>query len=239
MRTPGMPKKIMKSIFDYPCGNLEGANYPDAMRSVSPTDMKGVDLPEGFKIDLAAIDLYRDRERGIPAYNDFRRKMHLKPWKSWKKMTGDTESAKKLEAIYGSAPEGIEKCNLLVGDLYEKKIPGFAISEISFIIFLLMASRRLDADPYLNELFTEEYYTPFGIRHIENVSGLLDLLKRHYPDIAKPFIKKGQSAFKPIYGPEKWTEAVENALPKDLVNLWAETKKSNEAFFNNLSDTEC
>lgn len=238
MRTPGMPKKVMKSIFDYPCGNLEGANYPDAMRDVSPTDMKGVDLPEGFKIDLAAIDLYRDRERGIPAYNDFRRKINLKPWKSWKKMTADAETAKKLEAIYGPAPEGIEKCDLLVGELYEKKIPGFAISETSFIIFLLMASRRLDADPYLNELFTEEYYTQFGIKHIENVSGLLDLLKRHYPDIAEPFVNKGQSAFKPIYGPEKWTEAVDNALPKDLLNLWAETKKANDAFFNDLSDNK-
>lgn len=38
-------------------------------------------------------------------------------------MTGDLNSAKKLEVIYGPAPEGIEKCDLLVGDLYEKKLP--------------------------------------------------------------------------------------------------------------------
>ncbi len=37
--------------------------------------------------------------------------------------------AQRLEAIYGPAPQGIEKCDLLVGDLYEKKIEGFAISE--------------------------------------------------------------------------------------------------------------
>ena len=62
MRKPGMSKKVFNSVFHYPCGALVGANYPDAMRNISPTDMRGVDIPgEGFKIDLAAIDLYRDR----------------------------------------------------------------------------------------------------------------------------------------------------------------------------------
>lgn len=112
------------------------------------------------------------------------------------------------------------------------KLQGFAISETSFIIFLLMASRRLDADPFLNELYDKEHFTEFGLEHIASVDGLLHLLGRHYPDIAAPFIERKQSAFKPIYGPEKWKEAIDDGIvDPELVKQWETTKKENEQFF--------
>jgi alpha-dioxygenase len=237
MREPGMSKKVMNSIFHYPCGHLTPVNYPDGMRNVAPTDANGNDVQKAKKgdmnIDLAAVDLFRDRERGIQNYNDFRRMIKLKPFKTWEAMTGEKVKAKKLEAIYGPAPEGIEKCDLLVGDLYEKKIPGFALSETSFIIFLLMASRRLDADPYLNELYTEKYYTSFGLKHVEETSGLIDLMKRHYPDIADKF-PKNQSAFKPIYDADRWAEKDVKATFSKHVENWNKVKNDNQAFFDGL-----
>merc|ERR1712038_1045205 len=184
-----------------------------------------------IEVDMAAIDLFRDRERGIPPYNDFRRHLHLKPFTSWYQMTGDMKSAKKLELIYGKAPDGIERCDLLVGNLYEKKIKGFAISETSFIVFLLMASRRLEADPYLNEYFNEEYYTAFGKKHVYETDSLVDVLKRHYPDIAKTFTDRKQSAFKPIYGPAEWKEALKHKDADFLHKAWKATKESNDKFF--------
>ena len=73
-----------------------------------------------------------------------------------------------LEVIYGPAPHGIESCDLLVVDLfYENKLKGFAVSETSFVIFLLMASRRLDADPFLNSSTTKKAYTKTGLEWIE------------------------------------------------------------------------
>jgi alpha-dioxygenase len=62
------------------------------------------------------------------------------------------------------------------GDLYEDKIKGFAIFETSFIIFLVMASRRLDADPFLNELYNERSYTKAGLDWIENDNEFKDVL---------------------------------------------------------------
>jgi alpha-dioxygenase len=62
---------------------------------------------------------------------------------------GNSHHADDMEAVYAAAPHDIERCDLLVGDLYENKSKGFAISETSFIIFLVKASRRLDADPFL------------------------------------------------------------------------------------------
>jgi len=243
MREPGMAKKIMFSAFHYSCGHLKSSNYPFIMRKFTPTDHKGVDLqpPEDRVVDMAAIDLHRDRERGIQKYNEFRRQLKLRPFKTWEALTGEENKsdneltdAKKLELIYGPAPEGIEKIDLLVGDLYEGKIAdGFALSETSFMIFLLMASRRIDSDPYLNEYYNEEYYTKWGFKHVEETSSLKEVLNRHYPELGAAF-PEGHSAFKPIYPQEKWKDAETLDGFKEVAEIWNETKKDNENFFKNL-----
>jgi alpha-dioxygenase len=248
MRKPGMAPKLMDSCFHYPCGHLVASNYPDAIRDMMPTDHKGVDI--GNQIDLATIDLFRDRERGIQYFNNFRRQLKMKPYKTWEALTGDKKmtsaeledfkagkeganltNAKKLELVYGPAPEGLEKLDLLVGDLYEDKINGFAISETSFMIFLLMASRRLDSDPYLNQYLDEEHYTKFGVEHVEEVGTLRALLKRHYPDLESKF-PEGQSVFKPIYGPDEWKKH-ESLYQNDIAN-WNKTKQENDVYFRGV-----
>ena len=47
--------------------------------------------------------------------------------------------------------------------------------------------RRIEADPYLNECLTEEYYIEFGLQHLEETNGLFELLDRHYADVAKAY----------------------------------------------------
>ncbi|MFS8011250.1 putative hem peroxidase superfamily, hem peroxidase, animal-type [Helianthus anomalus] len=54
----------------------------------------------------------------------------------------------------------------------EKKINGFAISETSFIIFLAMASRRLQADRFFTSDFNEDVYTKKGFEWV-NTTKLL------------------------------------------------------------------
>ena len=146
---------------------------------------------------------------------------------------------------YGPGEEGIERCDLLVGDMYEGKVqPSFALSETSFIIFLLMASRRLDADPFLNEFYNEETYSKVGLKHVKENKGLFDLLNRHYPDLAEDFKdKRGkpkQSVFKPILSADDWARAIEaKVVPEALSQEWAMTKKRNEEFFDRLeAETE-
>lgn len=63
-RSKDMPFMMMKSMYEYPCGALVGSNYPETLRSVHPTDADGKELD--IMVDMAAIDLFRDRERGIP-----------------------------------------------------------------------------------------------------------------------------------------------------------------------------
>mmetsp|Transcript_10143 Transcript_10143/g.15567 ORF Transcript_10143/g.15567 Transcript_10143/m.15567 type:complete len:895 (+) Transcript_10143:59-2743(+) len=246
-KSPELPKELMKSCLSYPCGNLASSNYPNDLREFAPTDDTGLDLPKEDHIDLAPLDLFRDRERGIRKFNDFRRALNLKPYRTWMELTNNKDDARKLELIYGPGQAGIEKLDLLVGDMYEKKPPPgpdgiFILSETSFVIFLLMASRRLGSDPYLNEYMTEKYYTEIGLQHIEETEGgLFDLLNRHYPDLAKDFKDKNgkqkHSVFKPTFKPEVWEKAIdEGVVPKSVSNIWAETKKANEKFFKDLEE---
>lgn len=98
--TKTRPKEMMKSCLHWPCGALMSSNYPNAFRDVAPTDDYGRDLKRQ-NIDLAALDLFRDRERGILKFNEFRRQLNLKPYRTWLELTGgNKEDARKLELMY-------------------------------------------------------------------------------------------------------------------------------------------
>lgn len=100
-KTSTRPKEMMKSVLAWPCGALMSSNYPNAFRNVAPTDDTGKNLAESENIDLAALDLYRDRERGILKFNEFRRQLNLKPYRTWLELTGGSvEDARKLELMY-------------------------------------------------------------------------------------------------------------------------------------------
>ena len=60
-----------------PVGQLTLGNFPRFM-----TDLEVPQVPGG-KIDLAAMDILRDRERGVPRFNEFRRQIQLKPLSSF------------------------------------------------------------------------------------------------------------------------------------------------------------
>ncbi len=59
----GKPLEVWDAMVQYPCGHLLLFNFPKALRSVLPTTPDGAPVHE--PVDLAALDLYRDRERGI------------------------------------------------------------------------------------------------------------------------------------------------------------------------------
>ena len=99
----------------------------------------------GFQtIDLATIDILRDRERGIPRYNEFRRLTNLPPVESFEKLTPDMEHSSLLRELYD---DDIEKLDLLIGCLAEEPRPdGHGFGETTSNLFVLMASRRLQTD---------------------------------------------------------------------------------------------
>ena len=110
-------------------------NYPQSLQHIT--------RPDGEVIDLAAIDVLRNRERGVPRYNEFRRLLHMKAPKTFEELTTNPVWAQELREVYDG---DIEKVDLLVGSYAEPLPKGFAFSDTAFRIFVLMASRRLRSD---------------------------------------------------------------------------------------------
>ena len=143
-------------------------------------------------VDLAAIDILRNRERGVPRYNDFRRHFHRRPVRSFEDLTPNPQWAAELRDVY----EGdIDRVDLSVGLYAEPLPPGFAFSDTAFRVFILMATRRLKSDRFFTADYRPEIYTPTGLRWVEeNTFG--DVLVRHYPELA-PALEGVDNAFKP------------------------------------------
>jgi len=156
-----------------------GTSYPGALVLHNfPTHLRKLpeNIDQGIMTDLASTDILRDRERGVPRYCAFRRILRMSVPKSFEELTDNPTWQKELAAVYGD----VERVDLLTGALAETKPPGFAISDIAFRIFILMAGRRLKSDRFLTDDFTPEVYTPAGIDWVEQ-NGMREVLLRHAP----------------------------------------------------------
>ena len=71
----------------------------------------------------------------------------------------------------------------MVGLYAEPKPEGFGFSDTAFRVFILMASRRLEADRFFTDDYRPEVYTKAGIDWVESNS-MRTVLLRHFPDLA-------------------------------------------------------
>ncbi|KAI3936812.1 hypothetical protein MKW98_021674 [Papaver atlanticum] len=182
-------EKMMVSMGHQASGALTLWNYPSWMRNLVAHDIDGEDRPD--PVDMAALEIYRDRERGVARYNEFRRNLLMIPISKWEDLTDDGEVIEALREVY---EDDIEKLDLLVGLHAEKKIKGFAISETAFFIFLLIASRRLEADRFFTTNFNSRTYTEKGLEWVNKTESLRDVISRHYPEMTRKWMKSS-SAF--------------------------------------------
>jgi hypothetical protein len=148
---------------------------------------------DGPTLDLAAVDILRDRERGVPRYNEFRRLIDMEPVKRFEDLSDNKDWCEEIRRVYDG---DIERVDLMVGMYAEPLIKGFGFSETAFRIFILMASRRLQSDRFFTEDgYTEENYTRAGLEWIEEAT-MTTVLQRHVPAL-KPLLKKVENAFAP------------------------------------------
>jgi hypothetical protein len=147
-------------------------------------------LPSGRFTDLAATDIVRIREFGVPRYNEFRRRLGLKPLKSIDKF--DPEWSGEISRVYDG---DIERVDLMVGLFAERLPKKFAFSDTAFRIFLLMASRRLNSDRFFTDLYRPEIYTQAGLDWVEH-STMTSVLTRHLDEV-KPLLNVRKNPFDP------------------------------------------
>jgi hypothetical protein len=181
-----------------------GVSHPGAIRLKNyPKHLQNLVRDNGERFDLAAVDILRDRERGVPRYNRFRRLLGKEPVKSFEELTDDPKLREEIRRVYSNDLEAVD---LMVG-LYAEPLPkGFGFSETAFRIFVLMASRRLKSDRFFTDDYRPEVYTPEGIEWVKN-SGFGAVVKRHIPELAP--------AFEELHNPfEKWKTVAEQRRPK-------------------------
>ncbi len=159
-------------------------NYPAALRQLERVD--------GQISDLATLDLVRDRERGVPRYNDFREMLRMPRRKSIDEITPNKEWAREINEIYNG---DVDMVDVQIGMQAEQPPKGFGFSDTAFRIFILMASRRLKSDRFFTTDFRPEVYTQVGFDWV-NGNGMKDVLLRHYPEL-QPVLENVDRVFAP------------------------------------------
>jgi hypothetical protein len=166
-------------------GSLTLHNYPNFLRNL--------EVPLVGNIDLATIDIVRDRERGVPRYNEFRRQIGLTPINKFEDLTSDPKTLAELKRVYNN---DVEQIDAMVGQLAETVRPGgFAFGETAFQVFIINASRRLMTDRFYTTDYTAEVYTQEGMDWVEE-NTMLDVIGRHFPSLSTS-LAGADNAFKP------------------------------------------
>jgi hypothetical protein len=181
MRATGLKDVLYSFGAAYP-GAITLHNFPNSLRKFER---------DGEIIDISVVDLARTRRRGVPRYNDFRAGLHKPRISRWEDLATDPEDVRLLRDIY----KDIDLVDTMVGLFAETPPAGFGFSDTAFRIFILMASRRLQSDRFLNVDFRPEVYSPLGMDWVAN-NGMKTVIQRHCPELAT-LLPESASAFAP------------------------------------------
>jgi len=165
-------------------GEITLHNYPRFLQEFK--------RPDGDFMDLAATDILRSRELGVPRYNDFRKLLRLRPVESFEELTENPVWAEEIRRVY---KDDIDRVDLMVGLFAEPKPEGFGFSETAFRIFILMASRRLNSDRFFTTDYNARVYTQAGLDWI-NRNTMATVLRRQFPGL-RPSLRGAKNAFAP------------------------------------------
>ncbi|NEZ55486.1 peroxidase family protein [Adonisia turfae] len=165
-------------------GEISLHNYPRSLQQLVRDN--------GEVFDLAAVDILRDRERGVPRYNRFRELIGRTRVKSFEEISSNKQWVEEMRRVYYN---DINSVDLMVGLFAEDKPEGFGFSDTAFRVFILMASRRLKSDRFFTKDYRAEVYTQLGLDWIAN-NTMVTVLQRHFPTLA-PALYDIDNAFKP------------------------------------------
>jgi peroxidase len=132
----------------------EGGIEP-LLRGLAAEQMENVDVfiidevrnflfgkPGDGGLDLAALNIQRGRDHGMPAYNELRAAVNLPKMASFADITADVEVQQRLEEAYGH----VDYIDAWVGGLAEDHVPGGLVGELFFVIIKDQYERLRDAD---------------------------------------------------------------------------------------------
>ncbi len=126
----------------------------------------------GFGMDLAAININRGRERGLPDYNTIRDELGLGRVRTFEEICIDPVEAQILRDLYGT----VDQVDPWVGMLAEEHMPGAMFGETIMTIMKDQFKALRDGDRFYFE--NDPELTSEDINMIRQ-TGLADLVKRN------------------------------------------------------------
>ena len=133
------------------------------------------DPPAQF--DLAAINMQRAREHGLPGYNQVRRDFGLEAYTSFDQITSDPELAAAFRLAYGVDADGNDNIELVdpwVGAISEDHVPGASVGELMQTVLVDQFRRTRDGDRF----FYANQFSGAELAMIENTT-LADIIRRN------------------------------------------------------------
>jgi hypothetical protein len=128
----------LRDAFFRPDRLLEGGGIEPLLRGAATQICQDIDLgvvdelrnflfgnPGAGGLDLAALNIQRGRDHGLPSYNDTRIALGLSPKRSYSQISSDSAVVSKLTSVYST----INEIDLWVGMLAEDHVEGAMVGE--------------------------------------------------------------------------------------------------------------
>lgn len=126
--------------------------------------------PGAGGFDLAALNIQRGRDHGLPDYNSVREQLGLDPVESFDQITSDPELQAKLEEAYGD----VNDIDVWVGALAEDHLPGGSVGELTQAVLLEQFTSLRDGDRF----WYENVFDGQQLREIDSTR-LSDVIERN------------------------------------------------------------
>ncbi|EDX70597.1 Animal haem peroxidase superfamily [Coleofasciculus chthonoplastes PCC 7420] len=101
-------------------------------------------------LDLAAVNIQRGRDHGLPSYNEARQALGLGGYTSFDQITSDAEIAQRFRDIYGTTDgqDNIDLVDLWIGGIAEDAYNGGMVGELFNVIISDQFQRLQDGDRF-------------------------------------------------------------------------------------------
>lgn len=100
--------------------------------------------PGAGGLDLAALNMQRARDHGIPTYNDLREAVGLSRYTNWSQISSSADVQGRLAAAYGD----IDLIDPWVGGISEDHLPGGSLGELFTTVIVDQFTRLRDGDRF-------------------------------------------------------------------------------------------
>ena len=162
------------------------AAQPPALHAAAPR------ATTASSIDLAAIDILRSRERGVPRYNEFRRLLHLP---APGVVRGARRRTRRRPRARARSTTTIEDVDLTVGHARREAARGVRLQRHRVPHLRPDGVAAAQERPVLHHRLHPAVYTPEGMRWIDD-NDMSSVLMRHYPELA-PALRGVHNPFAP------------------------------------------